>query len=342
MRTTGFALKSVFRTSVARWLLILATGSAVATCSSASKPVSGVSSSLGHLAGKVATILPGQNASADKLTSSDLLRAGDAAREKGDLDAAAADYAKAAAADPNSVEARLRLGSVSLARKDEKDAMTAYEAAQSLDPKNAEAAFRLGEIDLTHGQATAAADQFATALESRKDDPKLYNAIGVALAMQGKYDLAKENYDKGLAIQPDYPALRNNYGLMQLATGDFPAALDTFSALVASSQASERYRLNRALVELAMGKTDAALADAPDMNEAGLRQTLAIYRAPSQEHAGTNPGHLDPALVSDDSGKSPMPAVHLAVDAPAAPDAPAETTTASIKPLAVLPPSTTP
>ena len=220
--------------------------------------------------------------------------------------------------------------------------MTAYEAAQTLDPKNAEAAFRLGEIDLTHGQAKAAADQFATALESRKDDPKLYNAIGVALAMQGKYDLAKQNYDKGLAIQPDYPALRNNYGLMQLATGDFPAALDTFSALVASSQASERYRLNRALVELAMGQTDAALADAPGMDEAGLRQTLAIYRAPSQEKAGTNLGQLDQALSRRRQRQISHAGRALGCGRARRTGHHGRDATASIKPVAVLPPSTTP
>jgi len=341
VRTTGFAHKSVFRTSVARWLLVLATGSAVTACS-ISNPLSGVSDTLGHIGGKVATVLPGQISAADKQKSLDLLRTGDAAREKGDLEAAAIGYAKAADADPSSVEAQLRLGSVSLVRQDEKGAMSAFEAAQNLAPKNAEPPFRLGEIDLTHGQAKAAADQFATALEGRQDDPKLYNAMGVALAMQGKYELAKQNYDKGLTIQPDYPALRNNYGLMQLATGDFPAALDTFSALVATSQTSARYRLNRALVEIAMGQTDAALADAPGIDEAGLRQTLAIYVAPSQEEADSNTGRIGQALISGDGGKSPMPTVHLAVDTPAAPTATAETTTASIKPLAGLPPSTTP
>ncbi len=107
--------------------------------------------------------------------------------------------------------------------------------------------------------------------------------------MQGKYELAKENYDKGLALEPDYPSLRNNYGLMQLASGDLQGALATFSALVDSPQANDRYRLNRALVELAMGQTEAALADAPTMDESGLQQTLAIYRAPAQDNASSNP-----------------------------------------------------
>ncbi len=299
MRTNGFALRDCFRTSLARWLLIIATGSAATACSGTQ----------GSIAGKVANVMPGQTSTATPSTktktSAELLHAGDVAREKGDLDAAATNYAAAIAVDPNSVEAELLLGSVDLARKDENGAVAAYQAAQKLAPKNPEAAFRLGEIDLTHGQAQDAADQFTIALETRKDDPKLYNAIGVALSMQHRYALAKDNYDKGLALEPDYPSLRNNYGLMQLASGDLPGALATFSALVASPQANDRYRLNRALVELAMGQTEAALADAPGMDEPGLRQTLAIYRTP-QATASTD--GLRDALTSTDLENAPVPA----------------------------------
>jgi Flp pilus assembly protein TadD len=330
VRTTGFAHSSVFRTSVARWLVIIATGSIATACSG----------TLGSIAGKVATVLPGQTSPStpSTKTSAELLHAGDVAREQADLDGAATNYAAAIAIDPSSVEAELRLGSVALARKDEAGAASAYQAAQKLAPKNPEAAFRLGEIDLTHGQAKDAADQFTIALESRKDDPKLYNAMGVAQSMQGKYALAKESYDKGLAIEPDYPSLRNNYGLMQLASGDLPGALATFSALVASPQATDRYRLNRALVELAMGQTEAALADAPGMDEPGLRQTLAIYQTPAQPESSSNIARIGKALLSGGGDKSSLPNVHLAVDPPTAPAA----ASASIKPVAGLPPAASP
>jgi cytochrome c-type biogenesis protein CcmH/NrfG len=128
VRTNGFALRDCFRTSVARWLLIIATGSVATACSG--------------IAGKVANVLPGQTSTTtpSTKTSAELLHAGDAAREKGDLDAAVTNYAAAIAVDPNSVEAELRLGSVDLARKDENGAVAAYQAAQKLAPKNPEAA----------------------------------------------------------------------------------------------------------------------------------------------------------------------------------------------------------
>jgi Flp pilus assembly protein TadD len=336
VRTSGFAHRNAFRTSIARWLLIIATGSVATACSDGT---------LSNIAGKVATVLPGKASTPITKTSAELLHSGDVAREKGDLDAAATSYAAAIAVDPNSAEAELRLGSVDLARKDENGAVAAYQAAQKLAPKNPEAAFRLGEIDLTHGQAKDAADQFTIALESRTDDPKLYNAMGVALAMQGQYAQAKDSYDKGLALAPDYPSLRNNYGLMQLASGDLPAALATFSSLVASPQANDRYRLNRALVEFAMGKTEAALADAPGMDEAALRQTLAIYWR-AQDTASAENTDLRATLTSSDTApapeKSPLPTVHLAVDPLPGSPAATETTQASIKPVAGLPPTASP
>jgi Flp pilus assembly protein TadD len=316
VRFVGFAHQPVFRTSVVRWILIAALASAASACS-------GVPDS-----------------TTDKAGSAESLRAGDAAREKGDLDTAAADYAKAASANPRSLQAQLRLGAISLARKDEDSAYNAYAAAQDLAPKDPEAAFRLGEIDLTRGDAKAAADQFGIALMSRNDDPKLYNVMGVALAMQGKYQLAQQNYDRGLALAPDYPALRNNYGMMQLASGDLSGALATFSALVASYQASDRYRLNRALVELAMGRTETALADAPGMDEAGLRQTLAIYFTPPQDKDAARSEPTSKPPVGGATTESSKPGVHLAVDPPAAASATGAINPTSLMPVALLPSGT--
>ncbi|HEY1505638.1 MAG TPA: tetratricopeptide repeat protein [Stellaceae bacterium] len=333
MRTSGFTHRNFLRTSAARWLLIIATATVATACSDGA---------LRGFAGKTANVRPKPTSLADKAKSADLLRDGDAEREKGDLDAAAVKYNAAVAADPNSVAAELRLGSLDLALKNESGATSAYQTAQNLAPKDPEAAFRLGEIELTHGAAKAAADQFAIALENRKDDPKLYNAMGVALSMQGQYAEAKENYDKGLALEPDYPSLHNNFGLMQLASGDLFGALATFSALVESPQTNDRYRLNRAMVELALGQTDAAMADAPGVDEAALRQTLAIYRAPPQQSASPDLRVSAEALTSDDSAKSPLPSVHLAVD-PAPPSPAADTPPpASVNPAAGLPPPASP
>jgi hypothetical protein len=193
--------------------------------------------------------------------------------------------------------------------------------------------------------------------------------MGVSLSMQGKNDLAKQNFDQGLAIEPDYPALRNNYGLMQLASGDLKAALETFSTLVASPQATDRYRFNRALVELAMGQTEAALADAPGMDEPGLRETLATYLAPAQaDSVKAKAERVGKVMVGGTNVEAPAePAVHLALqpanvvvdsaaDAPPKTAAVADTTVEAPpaaaatpdqppdadKPVAVLPASATP
>lgn len=97
-----------------------------------------------------------------------------------------------------------------------------------------------------------------------------------------------------------------------------------------------------------MGQTEAALADAPGMDEPGLRQTLAIYQSPTRDMASADSDNPRDALTSSDSKlapvaeKSPLPNVHLAVDPPATPNAAADTATASIKPSAGLPPTAFP
>lgn len=309
MRTIAFALRDHHQRRAVRWTLLAALAALATACSTT-------------------PAMRGQQSTA-------LIRAGDAARDQGDLTGAAANYAKAATADPHSLEAQLRLGAADLARKDEDGAFAAFEAAQNLAPKDPEAAFRLGEIELTRGAAGAAAAQFTTALQARKTDAKLYNAMGVALAMQGQFDLAKENYDQGLDLAPDYPALRNNYGLLQLATGNLPGALQTFSSLVASPHATDRYRFNRALVELAMGRTETALADAPGTDEAGLRRALTAYLSrPSADPGADQPP--PPWAHADADAAAPIVHLDVATEQPRAVAA-AQANTAATK--AVAPPA---
>ena len=126
---------------------------------------------------------------------------------------------------------------------------------------------------------------------------------------------------------------------MQLARGDLKGALATFSALIASPQASDRYRLNRALVELALGQRAAALADAPGMDEAGLRQTLAIYWTPLRDKASASGSAAGAPATIAGRDESAWPNVHLAAGAATVA---AAATSAAMTPLAGLAPSVSP
>jgi Flp pilus assembly protein TadD len=217
------------------------------------------------------------------LTEADFLRGGDSISARGDFATAAWFYAKAADANPNSLQARMRLANAEMALKDENAAYMNYQAALVISPSDSDAAMRLGELELAHGDAKSALDHFAVAMRGKRSDPKLYNLIGVGFTMQGKYALARQSFEVGLKLQPDYASLQNNYGMMQLKSGDYKAAVATFTKLVESPYASERYRTNRALAKLAMGDVNAALVDAPSMDETLLRRTLARYQQPKQE-----------------------------------------------------------
>jgi hypothetical protein len=93
------------------------------------------------------------------------------------------------------------------------------------------------------------------------------------------------------------------------------------------------------LVELALGQATAALADAPGTDEAGLRQTLAIYWAPLRAKASAIGASAGAPAASGGGDESALPHVHLAV---APPTAAAATTTAAIKPIAGLTPAVSP
>ena len=217
------------------------------------------------------------------ITEADFLRGGDSVSARGDFATAAWFYAKAADANPNSLQARMRLANAQMALRDDNAAYMNYQAALMLSPNDPDAAMRLGEIELAHGDTKSALDHFAVAMRGKRGDPKLYNLIGVGFTMQGKYALARQSFEVGLKLQPDYASLQNNYGMMQLKSGDYKAAVATFTKLVESPYASERYRTNRALAEVAMGDVGAALLDAPSMDETLLRRTLARYQQPRQE-----------------------------------------------------------
>jgi Flp pilus assembly protein TadD len=273
--------------AIFRWIAVAGLVFATEGCSTLPGVLASGNSLVGGLSqisswsGKIATnFLTGSSAahrSSEEISADDLIRAGNTVRGEGDFATAAWYYSRAVATDPKSVDAELQLGAANLALKDEEAAMRAYQAAQHLEPKNPEAAMRLGDIDLSRNAPSDALTEFAIALPHRKSDPALHNAVGVAWTMSGNYQLAQQEFNEGLRLRPEYPALINNYGLMQLRSGDLSGALATFSALTQSPQATDRYRINRALVELALGQTAAALADAPGMDQAALRQVLARY-----------------------------------------------------------------
>ena len=217
------------------------------------------------------------------LTEADFLKGGDSLSARGDFATAAFFYARAADANPNSLQARMRLANAQMALKDDNSAYMNYQAALVLSPSDPDAAMRLGELELAYGDPKSALDHFAVAVHGKRSDPKLYNLIGVGFTMQGKYAQARQSFEVGLKLQPDYASLQNNYGMMQLKSGDYKAAVATFTKLVESPYASERYRTNRALAELGMGDVNAALLDAPSMDEPLLRRTLAHYQQPRQE-----------------------------------------------------------
>jgi Tfp pilus assembly protein PilF len=132
--------------------------------------------------------------------------------------------------------------------------------------------------------------------------------MGVAFTMQNKYALARQSFEVGQKLKPDYASLQNNYGMMQLQSGDYDAAVATFTKLVQSPYANERYRTNRALAEIARGDVNAAMLDAPGMDEATLRRTLARYQPKNEPIQMAAAGNIQMDVTPRARETDPTPA----------------------------------
>lgn len=283
VRLLAQSVAIVALTSVGGCAALPAIGAAVSALSSI-PTIASLPDKISHFFKSGASDMQTADAAPPKLlTEADFLKGGDSVSARGDFATAAFFYAKAADANPNSLQARMRLANAQLALRDDNAAYTSYQAALVISPNDPDAALRLGEIELAYGDPKSALDHFAIAMRGKRSDPKLYNLIGVGFTMQGKYALARQSFEVGLKLQPDYASLQNNYGMMQLKSGDYKAAVATFTKLVEAPNTNERYRTNRALAELALGDVNAALLDAPSMDEPLLRRTLARYQQPKQE-----------------------------------------------------------
>lgn len=102
-----------------------------------------------------------------------------AARRLNDLEAAAADFARATELAPEDVPSWVRLGEVARDLGDETQAKQALEAALQLDPECAAAAVALGQLARAEGDLAAAARRFERVLELQPDASVARTPLGL-------------------------------------------------------------------------------------------------------------------------------------------------------------------
>jgi Flp pilus assembly protein TadD len=233
-------------------------------------------------------------------TVAELVRLGDAMREKGDPQGAVAFYRRAHARDHFNPAPLVGLGEALDDLGAYNDAAAAFRQALVGQPANADALRGLGNALLALNQPALAIDQFEAALRARPD-ARCHNGIGVARDRLGDHKGAEAAYRAGLALAPDDPALLNNLGLSLALAGDTDGAIATLEKVVRSPTASARQRQNLALVYGLAGRNgDAARMARVDLGDDQIAANVAAYgrlRALRAQGAGTAP-ILD-AIVSE-------------------------------------------
>jgi len=210
---------------------------------------------------------------------------GEAERDLGEYEAAAADYRRAlAAAAPNSsaYDAVLRndLGLVAVRAGRPEEAVTEFQTALALDPTFAAAAVNLGNALATIGRLPEAAERFAEAIRADPKAAEAHVGLGNVLLQQGRADDAIRSFRAAIALAPEQPDALNGLGAALTETGHPADAIPELTNAIRIRQQFPSAEVNLAIALLKMGRTDearrhaeAALAIAPGLPSA--RQVIA-------------------------------------------------------------------
>lgn len=144
---------------------------------------------------------------------------GIAYENRGDVDAAAAEYRRALALDPNNIFALLNLGNLLTTRGDPDAATVPLRRASALAPRDANAAYALGRAELAARRPESAERELRRALALRPDDPATLELLGTALAQRGEMDDGLGFLRRAVALAPASPRFHLSLAAALLAKG---------------------------------------------------------------------------------------------------------------------------
>ena len=217
--------------------------------------------------------------------------------DKGDSDAAIAEYEKAMILDPGNVIPFINRGKAR-ANKGALDAAIAdYDKAISMDPDNALTYNNRCFARVKKGDFDAA---IADCDKSIALDPTFafaYNNRGQAFASQGKFDKAMADYDKSIAFDDENIFAYQNRGDARIQLENWDGAIADFDKCIAIDAKAAMPYNSRGLARYYKGEVDQAL---DDYNKAlSLDPNLAISYN-NRALALTDKGNLDQAMADYD------------------------------------------
>ncbi len=168
-------------------------------------------------------------------------------------DVAIAHFVAAARLNPQFAEAQSNLGNALAASNRLSEAVEHYRAAVSIKPDFTEALVGLGSALVSQNKAEEAVAAYNDALRM---DPRLaqaHNGLGAALAMQGQDDRALTEYAEALRLKPDLPTAHLNIAVLQIKQGRMAEARQHLETALAVDPTYEPARQVLARVSAAGG-----------------------------------------------------------------------------------------
>ncbi|MBM3749500.1 MAG: tetratricopeptide repeat protein [Acidobacteria bacterium] len=191
--------------------------------------------------------------------------------EKGQHEAAIAQWRKVIEFNPGDARARMNLG-VSLARTgNPAEAIEHHRQALEIDPENPEAHMNLGVALAATGSWEEAIAQCRKALEIDPEYAEAYSNLGAVLAAQGKPDEAIAHYRKALEVNPKYAEVHSNLGVVLARTGKLDEAIPHFQRAAELSPSSAEVHGNLAAAYAQAGRFEEALGTARRALELALK-----------------------------------------------------------------------
>jgi predicted TPR repeat methyltransferase len=156
------------------------------------------------------------------------LRAGTAAHQAGDLEAAEAAYAEILAADPAQPDALHFLGLVAFERGEEARALELIERSIAAAPENASAHTNLGNVLKEAGRREDAMRAYMAAIRSDPGHVDAWNNIGVLLREARNLEKAAAMFRQVVAAAPGHAEGWHNLGVTEMMRGRLAEAASAF------------------------------------------------------------------------------------------------------------------
>ena len=132
-------------------------------------------------------------------------------QNKGDINAAFADYNKAVELDPRNFSAFNNRGNIKQDKGDLKGAIVDYTTAATINPRHATAHFNLGHAYQSRKDFPGAIHEYGKAIEAKPDYAMAYANRGLCQLYEGSDTEAQKDFDRSIEVDGNLKGALDGY-----------------------------------------------------------------------------------------------------------------------------------